>query len=45
MTTAGPAVLFAVHVYIPLLLLTTGLMVRTDPLTPCVVGLPFLLNV
>ena len=37
-TTAVPAVLFAVHVYIPLLLLTTGLMVRTDPLTPSVTG-------
>ena len=37
-TTAVPTVLFAVHVYIPLLLLTTGLMVRTDPLTPSVTG-------
>ena len=44
-TTAVPAVLFAVHVYIPLLLLTTGLMVRTDPLTPSVVRILFLLNV
>ena len=35
-TNAVPAVLFAVHVYVPLLLLSTGLMVRTDPFTPSV---------
>ena len=45
-TTAVPAVLFAVHVYTPLLLLSTGLMVRTDLLTSSpVMGLPLFLNV
>ena len=43
--TAVPAVLFAVHVYTPLLLLSTGL-VRTDTFTsPPVMGLPLFLNV
>ena len=35
-TVVGPALLLASHVYTPLLPLTTGLMVRTDPLTPSV---------
>ena len=45
LTTVVPAVLFAVHVYISLLLRTTGLMVRTDPLTPSVTGTLFFRNV
>ena len=45
LTTAVPTVLFAVHVYIPLLLLTTGLMVRTDLLTPSGTGTQSFRNV
>ena len=41
-TVAMPTVLLTSHVYTPLLLPTTGLMVRTDPLTPSVTTtLPF----